>query len=99
MGVVDDAFTEATKSLNLLNQRDRVVAGFVRRRAEQLHTAKPSADGLDLAVNIMAERAIIMSYITQRFDDFLQDHDTRAPKHLDLGVMSKVTTSDDSSDT
>ena len=99
MGVVDDAFTEATKSLTLLNQRDRVVAGFVRRRAEQLHTAKPSADGLDLAVNIMAERAIIMSYITQRFDDFLQDHDTRAPKHLDLGVMSKVTTSDDSSDT
>jgi hypothetical protein len=67
------------------------VGGFVRRRAEALHKQKPSADGLTLAVDIMAERAHITSYITQRVGDFLQDRDRRNPKHLNLETMSKVT--------
>ena len=96
MGVLDDAFKEATKRLDFSKKRDRVVAGFVRRRAEKLLQQKPSADGLDLAVQIMAERTHITTYLTQRTDDFFQDRDRRNPKHLNLADMSKVTTSSDS---
>jgi hypothetical protein len=97
MGVVDDAFKRATKGLDLTRKRDRTIAGYIRGRAEQLHKQRPGADGLSLAVDIAEEWTKIIDYIVQRKDDFLNDKDKRAPKHLDLETMSKVTVSSDSS--
>jgi hypothetical protein len=36
MGVLDDAFKEATKGLDFTKRRDRARGGYVRRRAEKL---------------------------------------------------------------
>ena len=96
MGVVDDAFKEATKSLDFKKAEDKVQAGYVRKRAEQLHKQKPSADAVDIALDITKERLEISSFWGLRVQDFLLDKDTKKTKHLDLATMSKVTVSSDS---
>jgi len=95
MGVLEDAFKEGTRNLDLTDAYDRLQAGYVRRRAEPLHKQRPSADGLDLALDITKERLDITTYITQKALDLLQDKDTKKPTHLDLATMSKVTVSSD----
>ena len=97
MGVLEDAFTEGTRNLDLSKPEDRLQAGYLRRRAPQLLKQKPGSTGLDLALDITKERLDINNYITQRALDFFKDQDPRSPKHLDLATMSKVTVSSDSS--
>ena len=99
MGVLEDAFKEGTRNLDLTDAYDRLQAGYVRRRAEPLHKQRPSADGLDLALDITKERLDITTYITQKALDLLQDKDTKKPTHLDLATMSKVTVSSDATNT
>src|ERR1700754_1461777 len=97
MGVVDDAFKEATKSLDFKKAEDKVQAGDIRRRAEQLNKQKPSADALDLALDITKERHDISPFLGNKLLQILiNDTDPKKPKHLDLATMSKVTVSSDS---
>ncbi|HXQ69726.1 MAG TPA: hypothetical protein VN844_04545 [Pyrinomonadaceae bacterium] len=97
MGVVDDAFKEATKSLDFKKAEDKVQAGYIRRRAEQLNKQKPSADALDLALDITKERHDISTFLGNKLLQILiNDTDPKKPKHLDLATMSKVTVSSDS---
>ena len=90
MGVPDDAFKEATRSFDFTRKNDRLVAGYIRRRAEKLHKQRPGADALDLALEITLERHDISTYVGNRTLDLLQNRD-KNPKHLDLATMSKVT--------
>jgi hypothetical protein len=91
MSVLEDAFKEATKSLDFSKQRDRTRGFYVRRRAQTLLKLTPSLDALDLAVQLMAEQAHVMSYITQKHLALVKGPDPTNPQHLDLATMSKVT--------
>ena len=99
MSVLEDAFKEATKSLDFSKRRDRIRGDYVRRRAAKLLKQKPSSDALDIAVHVMAEQAHTMSYLSQKFELLMQAPDPKKlpePDHLDLEIMSKVTVASDS---
>ncbi|HEY0766149.1 MAG TPA: hypothetical protein VGD61_27450 [Pyrinomonadaceae bacterium] len=90
MGVLDDAFKEATKSLDFTKREDRLTAGYFRRRGAKLLKQKPSMQALDLALQLKKEQAKVVSYITQKFLDLIKGPDPKTPSHLDLETMANV---------
>jgi hypothetical protein len=92
VSVLEDAFRGATAGLDLNKPRGRVQGFYVRRRAIKLAVQNPRWDASQLTLQLMAERAIIASYVTAKMATLLKGPDPKSPLHLDLATMAKVTT-------
>src|SRR6266849_1196243 len=88
--VVEDAFRTATTNLNFAMRRDRMAGFYVRRRAAKLAPQHPEWGSGRLADSLLAERAVIMSYIVQKTTALQNGSDPKVPAHLDLAVMAKI---------
>jgi hypothetical protein len=91
MSVLEEAFNQSTKDLDLGTRRDRVVGFYVRRRATKLVSLNPSWDAARLTTALMGERATIMGYIVRKTDVLVKGPDPQSPNHLDLDELAKIT--------